>query len=236
MSSRAGTSSRSVSLESALAGCDRVESQSERGFRLSGGTSTGELLTRVRVGDAAAAERVLHRVLPMLFRHAHGKLPRAARGPIDTSDVVQDVIIAVLPRLEGFDPAQPEKLRAYLKRSVTNRIIDELRRAQVRGPRVDLDGPSAPEFPSTVVLPDEDASWREDFELYLEALKMLRPSDRELVVARFHFGFAYKKIAQLTDRSGEDAARMAVSRAVSRLEDELARRGGSPSAASTRKK
>ena len=200
------------------------------------GTSTGELLSRIHQGDPAAPERVLRRVLPMLFKHAHAKLPRAARGPIDTSDVVQDVIVGILPRLQKFDPAEPEKLRAYLQRSVTNRIIDELRRAQRRGTSVYLDDPASPQVRAAIILPDEDASWKEDFALYLAALKEISASDRKAIVARFHLGLSYEEIAALTARSSAEVTGVAVRRALERLEKQLARAGLNTLRRSTQKK
>jgi len=49
---------------------------------------TIELVTRARGGDRPAMEALLQRCLPPLKRWAHGRLPAAARGRLDTGDLV----------------------------------------------------------------------------------------------------------------------------------------------------
>ena len=63
-----------------------------------------QLLLRARTGDPDAVELLCARYLPRLHRWARGRLPRGARGAMDTNDVVQEVLISVIRRLQVFEP------------------------------------------------------------------------------------------------------------------------------------
>jgi RNA polymerase sigma-70 factor (ECF subfamily) len=101
--------------------------------------STLTLLTRARNGDAEALNDLFARYLPGLRRWASGRLPRWARDLADTPDVVQEVLLETFKRIDGFDHRGEGALRAYLRQAVMNRIREELRRANRRPVRVELD-------------------------------------------------------------------------------------------------
>src|SRR5688572_3737271 len=65
---------------------------------------TMELLLRAQGGDRGAVEALLQRSLPSLRRWAHGRLPTAARGYLDTEDLVQESALHALRRLDYFEP------------------------------------------------------------------------------------------------------------------------------------
>ena len=89
---------------------------------------TIELVVRAREGDRLAVEALLQRSIPSLRRFAHGRLPAAARGSLDTGDLVQETVLHVLRRLDTFEPRHVGAMQAYLRQSVINRIRDEVRR------------------------------------------------------------------------------------------------------------
>src|SRR5499426_899407 len=89
---------------------------------------TIELVVRAREGDRMAVEALLQRSIPGLTRFAHGRLPPAARGSLDTGDLVQETVLHVLRRLDTFEPRHVGAMQAYLRQSVLNRIRDEVRR------------------------------------------------------------------------------------------------------------
>ena len=89
---------------------------------------TIELVIRAQGGDRMAVEALLERCLPPLKRWAHGRLPSAARGHLDTGDIVQECALHVLGRLDHFEPRHVGAMQAYLRQSVINRIRDEIRR------------------------------------------------------------------------------------------------------------
>ncbi len=99
---------------------------------------TIELVARARGGDMPAMEALLQRCLPPLKRWAHGRLPAAARGRMDTGDLVQEAALHVLGNLGTFEPRHVGAMQAYLRQSVVNRICDEVRRLGRQPPPLEL--------------------------------------------------------------------------------------------------
>jgi RNA polymerase sigma-70 factor (ECF subfamily) len=180
---------------------------------------TLELVVRARGGDRGAMEALLERCLPPLKRWAHGRLPAAARGNLDTGDLVQEAALHVLGNLDTFEPRHVGAMQAYLRQSVINRIRDEVRRFGRRPPPLEL----PEDHPSDRTSPLEAAIQAEAYQRYRDALTRLGARDREMIVARIEVQWS---LAEITHRFGlrtVDAARMAVSRAVKRLTQDLAR-------------
>src|SRR5687768_16960830 len=148
--------------------------------------STGELLDRARAGDAAALERLCARHLHPLRRWATGRLPRWARSTADTDDLVQDVVIQTLKKIDVFVSHRPGALQAYLRQSVMNRIRDEVRRT-AREP-VDV---SLQELEDLGQSPLDAAIGREAVDRYERALGRLRPAERESIIGRLEMGYTY---------------------------------------------
>ena len=174
---------------------------------------TLELVIRARAGDRMAVEALLQRCLPSLKRWAHGRLPAAARGSIDTGDLVQEAAMHALQRLDAFEPRHVGAMQAYLRMSVINRIRDEIRKIGRHPAPVEL----PEEHPSDVTSPLEAAIQVESYERYRAALTRLKPRDREMVVARVEVQWSLPEIAQRFGMRTADAARMAVGRALRRL-------------------
>jgi RNA polymerase sigma factor (sigma-70 family) len=175
------------------------------------------LLERARAGDRAAVESLVARHLPRLQRWASGRLPRWARDMADTQDLVQETLFQTFKRIEAFEPRGEGALQAYLRQAVLNRIREELRRAKRRPPTSELD----PEAEGNARSPLEEAIGQEAVERYEQALARLRPTDRELVVARIELGYTNQEIAELLDKPTPNAARMAAERAIIRLAKEM---------------
>jgi len=180
-------------------------------------TSSARLLSAARRGRSSALDRLLTRQLPRLRRWAHGRLPRWARSIADTADLIQDALLRTLGRLDTFEPRGRHALAAYLREAVRNRIRDEHRRVGRRGlPSVVTDA-HAGALPSPF-----DAAVTGAMEArYRAALGRMTPVDRELIVARFEMGLAFDDVAVATGRPTAAAARMAVTRAMSKLAAEL---------------
>ena len=179
--------------------------------------STFELLRRAKAGDSAALERLLTRYLPALRRWSSGRLPRWSRDLLDTDDIVQETVIRVVKRIDTFESRREGALLAYLRQAVMNRIRDELRRSH-RAPGIDeLDENQRDRSAS----PLEITIGREAVERYETALARLRPEEREAIVARIELDGTYQDVAQALGKASPDAARMAVSRALLRLAEEM---------------
>jgi RNA polymerase sigma factor (sigma-70 family) len=180
--------------------------------------STAVLLERVRAGDREALDTLFTRCLPPLRRWARGRLPAAARPMMDTQDLVQDTVLRVLKSLPRFESRGEGALLAYLRQAVANRIKDEARRQRpvaeglVEEPP-DLHAPT----------PLEKAIGRQGMEQYEAALRRLRPQDREAIVARIELQYSFQDVAGALGKPSEDAARMAVKRALEQLVAEMRR-------------
>ena len=179
--------------------------------------ATVDLLDRVRHGDEDALDHLLQRCIPALRRWAHGRLPRSARGMQDTADLVQDTVVAALKRLDGFDARYQGALQAYLRQAVMNRIRDAIRYQARR--------PQQVEIPANMVggerSPLELAIGAQNVERYERSLARLSSSDRDAIIGRLELQYTYDELALLLDKPSAAAARMAVTRAVRRLADEM---------------
>ncbi len=179
--------------------------------------TTFELLDRVRRGERDALDRLFERCLPALRRWARGRLPAAARGALDTQDLVQDTILNALRRLDQFESRHEGALQAYLRQAVLNRIRDEARKYSRR--------PSATELtdsqPADAASPLDIAIGRQGVERYEAALQKLRPSDREAIVGRLELQYDYKELAVVLGKPNANAARVAVTRALARLMEQF---------------
>jgi RNA polymerase sigma-70 factor (ECF subfamily) len=178
---------------------------------------TMELVVKARSGDRQAVEALLQRSIPQLRRWAHGRLPPAARGSLDTGDLVQETVLHVLRRLDSFQPRHVGAMQAYLRQSVLNRIRDEVRRIGRHPAPTEL----PPDIPSEQPSPLEEAVTTEAVDRYQRALTQLSGRDRQLVVARIEAQWTYEEIARHFTMPSADAARMAVTRALRRLLDSL---------------
>jgi RNA polymerase sigma-70 factor (ECF subfamily) len=184
-----------------------------------GGETTFQLLERVRAGDQAALDALFARYLVPLRRWATGRLPRRARDAADTQDLVQETLLQTFKRIEAFEPRREGALQAYLRQALMNRIRDELRRYQRRGPAGALDSQMPDDGPS----PLEHAIGQQATAEYEQALARLRPEDREAVIARVEMGCSYEDLAQALGKPTPDAARKTAQRALLRLAVEMNR-------------
>lgn len=180
--------------------------------------SSLRLLLRARNGDREALDQLFGRLLPSLKRWTRGRFPRWARDGMGTTDVVQDAALNVLKRLGSFEPRRRGGLRAYLRQAVQNRIRDLIRHRVRRG--------GAPEDVSELAIPSRESPWsdlvsRDEAERYLDGLSRLSSEDQVLIVGRIDLGYDYDQLALVSGRSGPDAARMAVRRAIERLAREM---------------
>jgi RNA polymerase sigma factor (sigma-70 family) len=179
--------------------------------------STCALVERAKTGDREALDDLFARYLPSLRRWASGRLPQWTRGLMDTDDLVQETVIRAVQRIDHFESRHEGALQAYLRQAVVNRIRDEVRRTMRSPVETALDENAADRAAS----PLEQAIGAEALERYDAALARLRPEDREAIVARVEMDGSYKEVAQALGKPSADAARMAVSRAVLRLAEEM---------------
>lgn len=179
--------------------------------------TTAELLARIRAGDELAANALYTRCLPPLQRWARGRLPAYARDLLNTQDLVQETVIRSLRHLEHFESRHEGALQSYLREAILNRIRDEIRRHHREPRRVELD----PSQRDNRASPLELAIGKERLNRYEAALAHLRPVDREAIVDRIELQYGYAELALALRKPSPDAARVAVTRAIARLIEEM---------------
>jgi RNA polymerase sigma-70 factor (ECF subfamily) len=189
------------------------------GKSVGGVDATTDLLARAQAGDEQALNQLFERHIPVLKRWASGRLPRWARQIADTSDLIQETVIATLRNLPDFQPRGEGDLQAYLRSALINRVRNEIRRALVRPVPGELDSQLAHDGTS----PLEAAIGGQTLERYETALARLSEEDREAIVTRVEFGMTFAEVAEVLGKPSADAARMAVVRALLKLEKGMER-------------
>ncbi len=178
-----------------------------------------DLLGRMQRGDSRARDALIQRYRPRLERWAHGRLPMGARDLHDTTDLVQETLIAALKRLDEFTPRHDGALQAYFRVALMNRIRSLARRARRHGGRATMESGLPDRGPS----PLEEAIGRETMENYERALQRLRPEDRDAIFLKIELDLPYHEVMTQLGKPSAVAARKAVSRALYRLALEMRR-------------
>lgn len=174
---------------------------------------TVDLVLDAKAGSLRATEELFRRSLAHSRRRAHGRLVAEQRRGLDTQDLAHEVACSALARLDQFEPRHPGSWRAFLCRSIDNRIYDAHRRARRRPALCEL----SDALPSPGNSPLRAAIEKDNLQRYRRALLGLRPKDRRLIVARVNKGQAYDVIAREVGVPSSGAARVAVGRALQRL-------------------
>lgn len=181
------------------------------------------LLARAAAGDPAAREKFWAVALPKLRQLAHKRIPAHLRRLEETEDLVQRSATKVFGRLQTFEGRDAAYFIAFMRKSIRNLVIDDVRRYS-KERAVSIVGTEEADTPS----PEASAVERETQERYEEALTDLQESQPRLYAAqilRSEFDLEYSEIADFLDKPSAESARMDVSRARSLLADILARRG-----------
>lgn len=175
------------------------------------------LLERARSGDSVAREALARRSIEALQRFASGRVPYRVRGRLDTDDLVQNAVLRGFERLDSFERRGHGSFLANLRTIVLNQIRDEARRLATRTPHE----PLGEELPHSGLDPIEIAVGSEVVRDYEAALQGLKPTAREAVILRLEMGYSYEEIAESAGIASANAARMAVSRALVRLAQQM---------------
>jgi len=181
-------------------------------------TSSFDLVLRANRGEGEALNALMARYVPRLQRWAHGRLPPAARGALQTQDLVQDTLMHVIQRLPSFEPRHEGAFQGYVRTTLWNRIRDLARHHSRTGARVPLEA----DVPADDWSPLDLAVGRETLDRYEAALERLRPDDKALIVARIEMGLPYPEMAAMFEKPSVAAVHMAVSRALVKLAEEMA--------------
>ena len=179
--------------------------------------TSAELLQRAQAGDQAALSALIGIYLPRLRRWATGRLPAGARALLDTQDIVQETVIAAVRNLHRVEVRGEGAFQAYLRRALVNRLTDLYRR-NVHQP---AHGELASDLPAETPSPLEQAIGHEALARYESALARLSDTDREAVILRVEMCCGYEEVAAALHKADAAQARVAVSRALTRLSREM---------------
>ena len=173
---------------------------------------TAILLNRIVGGDKDAEEELVHYCYPLLLKWAHGRIPYSERSLLETTDIVQETIMKGMQQIGKFKSIGAGAFLAYLRRIFINCINESVKKPMRR---IDIDDflNQRTHFSTEVDL--------NEFILYENALKKLSEAEQDAIILRIEFGFTYAEIAREMDKASEDAARMFVSRALTKLAKHL---------------
>ena len=150
-------------------------------------SSDGDLLDRVRSGDAESLEALYDRY----SRYVHGLALRMLGTREEADEVTQDVFWLLWKGRIRYDPDRG-RFSTWLFAITRNRCIDRLR-AERRRPLtrpLEIDSDSALEKS-----PEEDAYVDERRRIVLEALKRLPPEQQRAVELCFFQGMTHREVA-----------------------------------------
>ena len=127
-----------------------------------------ELLRRLRAGDESAGRVLFERHVARLRARLRRRLPRALRGKVAESDVIQEAYLAAFLHLDNFEDRGEGSFAAWLGAIVERKVLDEVRRFASTDKRdvrreigagssvVRLAGTSGDPSPSAVAVHGED--------------------------------------------------------------------------------
>ncbi len=182
---------------------------------------TDDLVSRARAGDGTAREELLSRYRARLERLLHSRLPPAARGLLETQDLVQEVSIQALSSLKSFEYRGIGSYWAFLRKIALRCASRASERVGRRGHvEVLLEGSAvAPAAPSPSPL--GKMIDRELLDAFESALERLPAKQREALLMRIELDLDYSVVAAECGFSSPDAARMSVTRALERISKEM---------------
>lgn len=182
---------------------------------------TCALLDRLRAGDEDARNGLFERYRPRLDLFLRARLPGRFRALLDTQDLVQEVCVRVLPRLDAFEYRGLGSFWTYLRRIALNQVRDAwnaaARRKVVSLPQDSRNAPAAGEATPLFDLLD-----REEFEAFERVLATIPERRRHALLLRLELDLEFKMIAEECDYPSANAARMDVTRLIERVAREMA--------------
>jgi RNA polymerase sigma-70 factor (ECF subfamily) len=149
---------------------------------------------------------------PTVYRYVRFRL--ATREAAE--DVTSEVFMKALRALDRYDPNRASP-RTWLLRIARNAVTDHLRSLRRRSSlHVSLD--RVPDLVADVPTQEERVLREERIEMILNANRVLRPADQEILSLRYGAGFDNQEIAEALNISG-NAVAVRVHRALARLKE-----------------
>lgn len=187
------------------------------------------LLARLRDGDTAARDELIHTVCRHLERLARKMLqryPRVHRWE-ETGDVLQNALVRLLRALQTVKPESTRAFYGLAAEQIRRELIDLARHyygPQGLGANYDSHKLCPDAGPAPDKTDEEDPEELERWRRFHEEVENLPPEEREVVSLRFYHGWKEKDIAELLqvdERTIRRRWRSASSRLVDALGGEL---------------
>jgi RNA polymerase sigma-70 factor (ECF subfamily) len=197
-------------------------------MRDTGIRKTQELVGLAQGGDNFALDQLCKVYVERVQRIVRFRMGRELRGKLESMDLVQDVFVAAVKDLGKFEYRDEGDFLRWMSKIAENRIRDNLKRLHAdkrdirREVRIDHRVPTAggncavvPE-PIRTTTPSVIISVREELDKLENAMNLLKPEYREVIVLNQIEGLSLKKIGDKLGKS-PDAVRMLVARAMASL-------------------
>ena len=168
-------------------------------------------------GDRQAVERLLAVVHPLVVRYCRARVGRQERSFASADDVAQEVCLAVLKALPGFQD-QGRPFLAFVYGIAAHKVADA-HRAAARNRAESV--AEVPDGPGNEIGPEQQALRVELAERMSELLQVLPAKQREIVVLRLMVGLTAEETADAVGTS-PGAVRVAQHRALTKLRKVLA--------------
>jgi RNA polymerase sigma-70 factor (ECF subfamily) len=150
------------------------------------------------------------------------------RGKLESMDLVQDAFVAAVKDLDNFEYRDEGDFLRWMSKIAENRIRDNLKRLHADkrdirrevpvDHRVPTEGDDCPRMPEPLrnTTPSVIISVREELDKLEDAMNLLKPQYREVIVLNQIEGLSLKEIGDRLSKS-PDAVRMLVARAMAAL-------------------
>ena len=191
-----------------------------------------QLLDRARGGDDSALGSLLELYRPYLTLLARLQIGRRLQGKADPNDMVQETFLEAARHFTTFRGVSELELTAWLRQILAACLAHLVRRyygTQARDVRLermladDLDQSSRAIDPGLVAeqsTPSQRASRREQAVLLANALDLLPPDYREVIILRHLEGLTFPEVARRMGRSVDSVEKL-WARALPRLQQAL---------------
>ena len=144
-----------------------------------------DLVLKAQAGDKNAYAKLVERHYEMILAVSYGVLNQRQ----EAQDATQEVFIKVFDQIKNFEGKS--KFKSWLYRIATNHAIDATRR---RKPNETID--KAETLATQHISPDEEVVQNETKKMIREALNLLSPEHRAILVLREWHNLSYEEIAE----------------------------------------
>ena len=189
---------------------------------------TQELVALAQGGDNSALDQLCRVYGERVQRIVRFRMGTELRGKLESMDLVQDAFVAAVKDLGNFEYRDEGDFLRWMSKIAENRILDNLKRLHADkrdirrevpiDHRVPTEGDNCPRMPEPIrtTTPSVIMSVSEELDKLENAMNLLKPQYREVIVLSQIEGLSLKKIGDRLGKS-DDAVRMLVARAMAAL-------------------